>query len=544
MSSRKKNKKTKGQTLALTEFLGGVPTVPIKSTNWADDVEDEHDLGSYMSRSNKEPVVLPTAPRAARGPGVDEENIPTNPPYVAYISNLPYDVVESDLADFFEGMEVSNMRLPKDSTKLRGYGYVEFADRQSLIDALSMSNTMIKTRRVRIEVSNSSNDDRRGGGRMGMGRDNRRDGYDDPERTAGDWRSKPREESSGGDDRFRSRGGFDARERRGEDREIDNKPGGWREGERSAPAFSERRGFRGGDDDKRGGGFRDEERGGSSSFGDKRGYRDDDKRGFREGGEGRRGYRDDDGRRGGFRDDESSSSTWRSEPSAQPVADNPPSAEPRTRPKLNLQPRTKPIETIAVVEPKVEEEEVKQAEAEATPAPAPVPSANIFGAAKPVDTTAREREIEARLAKVSSEKANKSDDGENKAWPKRNGEGRGDREKEKPRSVWRSDQDSNRGRPVDRRQDPPRGNTSGRYEQRGDSQGNSKGHNSRSGNYRGDGKPTDSRRHFTERERRSKDREDNVPPMPKATDEETPNFVASNKYSMLPEDVDTDNIDN
>lgn len=52
---------------------------------------------------------------------------------------------------------------------------------------------------------------------------------------------------------------------------------------------------------------------------------------------------------------------------------------------------------------------------------------------------------------------------ENKAWPKRNGEGRGDREKEKPRSAWRSDQDSNRGRPVDRRQDPPRGNTSGRY---------------------------------------------------------------------------------
>lgn len=42
----KKGKKTKGQTLALTEFLGGAPTVPIKSTNWADDVEDEH--GKYV----------------------------------------------------------------------------------------------------------------------------------------------------------------------------------------------------------------------------------------------------------------------------------------------------------------------------------------------------------------------------------------------------------------------------------------------------------------------------------------------------------------
>ncbi|XP_008554817.1 eukaryotic translation initiation factor 4B [Microplitis demolitor] len=549
MSSRKKGKKTKGQTLALTEFLGGAPTVPIKSTNWADDVEDEHDLGSYMSRSNKEPVVLPTAPRAARGPGVDEENIPTNPPYVAYISNLPYDVIEQDLADFFEGMEVSNMRLPKDSTKLRGYGYVEFADRQSLIDALSMSNTMIKTRRVRIEVSNSSNEERRGAGRMGMGRDNRRDGYDDPERTSGDWRSKPREEPSGGDDRFRSRG-FDNRERR-EEREIDNKPGGWREGDRSGPAFSERRGY----DDRRGGGFKDDERGGSS-FGDKRGFRDDDKRGYREG-EGRRGYRDDEGRRGGFRDDEKerdwsrdqAPSTWRSEQSSRPAAENPPSAEPRTRPKLNLQPRTKPIEPIAVAEElKVEEEVEAVKETAVAPAPAPVPSVNIFGAAKPVDTTAREREIEERLAKASAEKANKSDDGENRenkaTWSKRNGEGRVEREKEKPRSAWRSDQDSHRGRQMDKRQDPPRGNASGRYEHRGDSQGDSKGPSStRSGNYRGDGKSSDSRRH-PEKERRSKDREDIVPPMPKATDEETPNFVASNKYSMLPEDVDTDNIDN
>lgn len=38
-----------------------------------------------------------------------------------------------------------------------------------------------------------------------------------------------------------------------------------------------------------------------------------------------------------------------------------------------------------------------------TPAPTPVPAVNIFGAAKPVDTTAREREIEERLAKSYAE---------------------------------------------------------------------------------------------------------------------------------------------
>lgn len=40
--------------------------------------------------------------------------------------------------------QISNMRLPKDANKIRGYGYVEFEDRQSLIDALSMTNTVSK----------------------------------------------------------------------------------------------------------------------------------------------------------------------------------------------------------------------------------------------------------------------------------------------------------------------------------------------------------------------------------------------------------------
>lgn len=85
------------------------------------------------------------------------------------------------------------------------------------------------------------------------------------------------------------------------------------------------------------------------------------------------------------------------------------------RPKLNLQPRTKPV-AATVIAPESEhiKEEGKNEEIEEKddkePAPAPVPAANIFGAAKPVDTAAREREIEERLAKASAEKP-KSEDG-------------------------------------------------------------------------------------------------------------------------------------
>ena len=50
---------------------------------------------------------LPTAPRAARGPDVDMSLVPDKPPFTAFIGNLPYDVEESDIYDFFRDLKVS-----------------------------------------------------------------------------------------------------------------------------------------------------------------------------------------------------------------------------------------------------------------------------------------------------------------------------------------------------------------------------------------------------------------------------------------------------
>lgn len=55
--------------------------------------------------------------------------------------------------------------------------------------------------------------------------------------------------------------------------------------------------------------------------------------------------------------------------------------EPRERPRLNLQPRTKPVE-------KVPSEASRQS--------------SIFGSAKPVDTAAKEREIEEKMKKLDA----------------------------------------------------------------------------------------------------------------------------------------------
>jgi hypothetical protein len=96
----------------------------------------------------------------------------------------------------------------------------------------------LKARRLKIEMSNSSNDERRG--RMGRMGDSRRDYGDDPERTNRSWRSAKTSDDglgddAGRDDRFRSRGGGFERSR-DENRDSgfeDNKPGGWREGPRT-----------------------------------------------------------------------------------------------------------------------------------------------------------------------------------------------------------------------------------------------------------------------------------------------------------------------
>ncbi|CAL1677512.1 unnamed protein product [Lasius platythorax] len=518
MSSGKKGKKKKGVTVDLSTFLadgnGPAPNLPMKSSNWVDDVEDDH---GYSSRSSKDPVILPTAPRAARGPGIDEENIPTSPPYVAYISNLPYDVDEADLADFFEDMKISNMRLPKDANKIRGYGYVEFEDRQSLIDALSMTNTTIKTRRVRIEVSNSSNDDRRG---SRMGRDNRRDNYDDPERTSGDWRSGPREDLLD-EDSYRSRydkDRFDNRDRR-DDRErhdYDNKPGAWRERDNvNDKGFKERSGFR--DDSKdrdwnrysdRG---RSKDRDGdrSSSFGPRRNYGDSD---------------------------------WdrRQDRDAKP--------ESRQRPKLQLQPRTKPVESIAISEDLTKEDSVESKSTtgseltQRAPAPTSMPAVNIFGAAKPVDTTVREREIEERLAKSYAESRSREevDSKERKdISSRRNGEGRDDKERGRP--TWRSEED--RATRVEKSAPRPQ-LAPARSEEQNESKA-SPTSRPEPPTFKVVHKSTEKDTRATlERDHKEKEKEkDEISRMPKAKDEQAPNFVASNKYSMLPDDADPDNID-
>ena len=55
--------------------------------------------------------ILPTAPRAAREPNIDRSRLPSSPPYTAFLGNLPYDVTEDSIKDFFRGLSVSEAEL-------------------------------------------------------------------------------------------------------------------------------------------------------------------------------------------------------------------------------------------------------------------------------------------------------------------------------------------------------------------------------------------------------------------------------------------------
>lgn len=367
-SSGKKGKKTsKKNKLSLGEFLtdGNAiavsqvqVAVPIKLASWADECDDDDDDRPTRTQM----IALPTAPRATRL--LNDDTVPHNPPFQAYISNLPYDLTDGDVYDFFDGMEISSLRLPTrddgEPGRLRGYGYVEFSNRQDLIDALSITEPIIHNRRIRIDLSSDSD--------RGRQQRNRYDNYGgDSDRPMGNWRDGPRSDRDQGQRRQYNNNYNRDRDDRERYPTDGGSGGNWRSGDRpvqpppQSPPSS--------------------------------------RRGYDRGDRGDRGYRRGDdysGDRGGRRDRD-----------ADP---------PMERPKLVLQPRTLPLPEKPKPDPELADSEERDSsrdrkyDSEASenkenedqkptrPKPTPVPAANIFGAAKPVDTAARLKEIEERLA--------------------------------------------------------------------------------------------------------------------------------------------------
>ncbi|XP_072540510.1 eukaryotic translation initiation factor 4Bb [Salminus brasiliensis] len=389
-SAKKKNKK--GKTLTLTDFLaedtkGSTPHYypPAKATSWADETDDFEGEVSTSWQAEEDsyrapPIdrsLLPTAPRAAREPNVDRSRLPRSPPYTAFLGNLPYDVSEESIKDFFRGLAISAVRLPREPNnpeRLKGFGYAEFDDVESLLQALTLNEENLGNRRIRVDIADQSNDKERDGGMM-SGRDRGRGGDFGPDKTDSDWRARPSADQDDGprkDDDYGER----SRDRYESDR---NRDGPWRD---------DRYGGRDRYED-RGGRDRYDDRGGRDRY-DDRGSRDYDRGGYDSRGGGRRAFgsgfrRDYDDRRDEDRYDRRD--------------DRREERAPLQRPKLNLKPRSIP-----------KEDEQSGGTSPQTSTTTAGRSASIFGAAKPVDTAAKEREVEERLKKEQERLQRQLDD--------------------------------------------------------------------------------------------------------------------------------------
>lgn len=137
--------------------------------------------------------------REERHPPREQLPIPDKPPFTAHVGNLSFDVSENEISEFFQKCDVSNVRLVRDKMEDRpkGFGYVEFNTREGLVAAIEMNGSQLSGRNIRINVADPPKD--RG-----------------EERTLGEWRRTgplPTLENTGR--RGSERGGFGDRGDRG-----------------------------------------------------------------------------------------------------------------------------------------------------------------------------------------------------------------------------------------------------------------------------------------------------------------------------------------
>lgn len=487
-STGKKGKKSKGTVISLQSFLSNGSDAPVGTTQVSKKVrnydgDDSDDGGSSL------PLVLqlPTAPRANRI--FEDDSIPHKPPFLAYITNLPFDANEEDIYDFFGEESIVSLRLPREdgeTGRVRGFGYVEFDTRDDLIHVLSLPDPSIKGRRIRIDLSNENEQ------QNNRQRTNRR-GYDgfsnaSENRDSTNWR-RDNQESSANDRGYN-------RERRRDNSPENITPGSWRTGGRPVLGdASPQRGSYGGDR-----------------------YRDSKSRNYdtdRDRGRGRRGAAEED--------------------------------TTQERPKLNLKPRTLPLPEIHTINVDSEVKESIETNSEDVENPpikksSGVDPAKVFGAAKPVDTASRELEIEERLAQSRRDEKLKLEQ-ENKLRESSINEKLAEVQLEKPDKdtantaiSWRS-----RDEPLSNDKDD-----SGKYSpnRRGYSRRNNEDRRKDNRDFNREGKNHEKNERFKEKLSQHRDgtqKDENKPkrdtkpdrPMPKLQDQSEPVLQTSNKYSGL-----------
>lgn len=99
--------------------------------------------------------------------------LPSEPPFLAFVGNLPQGIVQGDVIQIFENLKVKSVRLVKDKETdvFKGFCYVEFETLKDLEFAITLDGRLLldnNTNPLRIDVAEQKKNDRfnnrRGGG--------------------------------------------------------------------------------------------------------------------------------------------------------------------------------------------------------------------------------------------------------------------------------------------------------------------------------------------------------------------------------------------
>ncbi|KAI1331313.1 hypothetical protein F5Y16DRAFT_395752 [Xylariaceae sp. FL0255] len=142
--------------------------------SWADEVEDV--VGS-------QPLPPPTVERRAPYSGYASTSndrggypprdsfptqLPTKPPYTAHLGNLSYEATSESVTDFFLDCEITSVRIIEDRVEQRpkGFAYAEFATVDGLKKALTLDGQSFQGRTIKVRIADPPKDRERGGGDM------------------------------------------------------------------------------------------------------------------------------------------------------------------------------------------------------------------------------------------------------------------------------------------------------------------------------------------------------------------------------------------
>ncbi|KAK2753173.1 hypothetical protein FQN54_007999 [Arachnomyces sp. PD_36] len=159
--------KAKAQKMALGAFL-----TDENFGSWADEM-DEMPLSTQESRTTGyggERRAFSSNAGFGSALGGDRERggysvreqlpLPTQPPYTAHIGNLSFEATSTDISDLFADCEVTNVRVVEDkmTRSPKGFGYVEFGSLDGLKKALEFSGTALQGRNIRVSVAEPPKD--------------------------------------------------------------------------------------------------------------------------------------------------------------------------------------------------------------------------------------------------------------------------------------------------------------------------------------------------------------------------------------------------